>query len=417
MNYQDKTVTLYEPGRSLEIVGTFDVVVCGGGIAGVAAAVAAARAGASVCLLEKESALGGLATLGNVTTWLPICDGMGRQVIGGIGEELLRLSVRDLRREDSDARFTGIPAGWTPGGTPEERQKQRFRVNFNPGAYILVLEEWLTAAGVTLFYDTRVCAVRRETRCITHLVIESKSGRQALGCRTVVDTTGDADVCALAGEETESLDSNVAAGWYYCLRDGRLHLRPLSRRYDRNFDAAALTDRGFRGDEVGEVTAQILASRKMIREDLAALRKKQPEADIQPFAPPTIACFRATRRLVGRLSLRESHKHRWFEDAVALTGDWRRKGPVFAIALRMLQGVANRNLLTAGRCLSADRSIWDCTRAIPTCAVTGEAAGLAAAMASAETGGAVDELSVSALQESLRAKGGLLDEQRVRAVT
>ena len=84
-----------EPERRVPVTGVYDVVVAGGGIAGVAAAVAAARAGASVCLLDKESALGGLATLGNVITWLPICDGRGRQVIGGLGEELLRLSVID----------------------------------------------------------------------------------------------------------------------------------------------------------------------------------------------------------------------------------------------------------------------------------------------------------------------------------
>ena len=68
-----------EGQRELPVLGKYDVVVAGGGIAGVAAAVAAARNGASVCLLEKAFGLGGLATLGNVIVYLPICDGMGRQ--------------------------------------------------------------------------------------------------------------------------------------------------------------------------------------------------------------------------------------------------------------------------------------------------------------------------------------------------
>ncbi len=70
--------TVEEPARILPVAAAYDVVVAGGGIAGVAAAVAAARCGVSVCLLDKACALGGLATLGNVIVWLPLCDGRGR---------------------------------------------------------------------------------------------------------------------------------------------------------------------------------------------------------------------------------------------------------------------------------------------------------------------------------------------------
>ena len=76
--------TVTEPARTLPVTGAYELVVAGGGIAGVAAAVAAARCGASVCLLEKMCAPGGLATLGNVIVWLPLCDGRGRQVAGGL---------------------------------------------------------------------------------------------------------------------------------------------------------------------------------------------------------------------------------------------------------------------------------------------------------------------------------------------
>ena len=72
----------------------YDVVVCGGGIAGIAAALAAARGGARTCLLEKEYALGGLATLGLIVIYLPLCDGDGVKMSGGIAEELLKLSLK-----------------------------------------------------------------------------------------------------------------------------------------------------------------------------------------------------------------------------------------------------------------------------------------------------------------------------------
>ena len=86
-----KQRSLREAARSVPVVGAFDVAVVGGGVAGVAASVAAARNGVTVCLIEKACAVGGLATLGLVTVYLPLCDGKGRQVMGGLAEELLKL--------------------------------------------------------------------------------------------------------------------------------------------------------------------------------------------------------------------------------------------------------------------------------------------------------------------------------------
>ena len=79
--------------NSIPVRKGYDVVVLGGGIAGVAAAVAAKRSGRSVLIIEKSCMLGGLATLGLVAIYLPLCDGSGRQVSAGIAEELLHLSI------------------------------------------------------------------------------------------------------------------------------------------------------------------------------------------------------------------------------------------------------------------------------------------------------------------------------------
>ena len=131
-----------EVPREIPVIGEYDVVVVGGGIAGVAAALAAARVrGARVCLLEKVCALGGLATVGNVIIYLPLCDGKGHQVIGGIGEELLRLSVDEV--EVPNLRIGKIPACWDGDASVEERSKARYRVGFNPITFEYKMERLL----------------------------------------------------------------------------------------------------------------------------------------------------------------------------------------------------------------------------------------------------------------------------------
>jgi hypothetical protein len=333
--------------------------------------------------------------------------------MGGLAEELLHLSVADLGVDNPPARFRGVPACWQPGGDLEARRGTRFRVDFNPSAFQLALEKLLIDTGVDLLYDTRVCAVDAEGDRIRHLIIENKSGRGAVACRTVIDATGDADIAWHAGEATESLDSNVLCGWFYTLRDGELELQVLSRGYSPTASREDATGPFFRGDDAGHVTAQVLGSRELMRQRLAELRARHPADDVQLLLPPSTACLRMTRRLVGRLALGEGDRHRWFDDTVGLTGDWRRRGPVWAVPLRALLAAGTRNLAVAGRCISADTSLWDATRAIPTCVLTGEAAGTAAALATQHTDADLHALSVARLQARLRERGGLLDPDLV----
>ena len=108
---------LSEAPRKTDVCGEYDVIVCGGGIAGVAAALASSRCGAKTLLIEREYTLGGLATLGLVTIYLPLCDGMGNQVSYGITEELLKLSVKH-------GAAGRCPEKWlSEDYTREERQK------------------------------------------------------------------------------------------------------------------------------------------------------------------------------------------------------------------------------------------------------------------------------------------------------
>ena len=153
------SATISEPARSIPIDTVCDVVVAGGGIAGVAAALAAARQGVSVVLLEKQFGLGGLATLGHVVKYLPLCDGYGKQVMGGLAEELLHRSVAELTKPLPAAGFTPVPECWKHDADPAERERKRFYSSFNPYAFQMELETALEESGVTLMYDTRVCQV------------------------------------------------------------------------------------------------------------------------------------------------------------------------------------------------------------------------------------------------------------------
>jgi len=388
-----------EPERRLPVSGSYDVAVVGGGIAGVAAAVAAARHGAKTCLVEKEFGLGGLATLGNVIIYLPLCDGMGNQVIKGLGEELLKLSIVD--------GHAAVPACWAGQGTVEERAKQRYQVPFNPMSYMLALEGFLEANGVELLYDTRFCGVVKEGGNITALIVENKGGRSALACGAVVDASGDADVCWCSGEDTVSLDSNVRCGWFYHFDGEKVKLNCFSKPFSSLCERMPESGASFAGDRAGDVTTFVLESRKLIAAELAKLKAENPK--VEPLFMPSIPTMRMTRRLKGAVELEESDDKRWFEDSLGMTGDWRKAGPVFYLPLRSLAGVKTGNLAAAGRCMSSGNTSWDVMRVIPTCAVTGEAAGAACAALVREHKKSLLELDIPHLQGALRERGALID--------
>jgi hypothetical protein len=98
-------------------------------------------------LLEKEYALGGLGTLGLIVAYLPLCDGNGTQMIGGIGEELLRAAVRFGPGE--------IPACWQNGGDDAAKKQQRYELTYAPAPMMIAMERLLTDAGVEILFDCR----------------------------------------------------------------------------------------------------------------------------------------------------------------------------------------------------------------------------------------------------------------------
>ena len=125
-----------------KVAAQCDVLVCGGGFAGISAALAAARQGKQVILLEKQYILGGLGTAGLVTIYLPLCDGVGRQVSFGIAEELFRLSIS----MGNEGRY---PDNWLDSSDPAKRtdRDKRFEVQYNPQLFAILAEQLLTEHG------------------------------------------------------------------------------------------------------------------------------------------------------------------------------------------------------------------------------------------------------------------------------
>ncbi|MBL9179684.1 MAG: FAD-dependent oxidoreductase [Verrucomicrobiaceae bacterium] len=160
----------HEEARDLPLVEDADVIVCGAGPAGIAAAVTAAHAGVKVRCFEWRGCLGGVWTAGLLGYLLDFNK-------PGFNQELLkRLDERDMRRGTSKSSVTYEPEGMK-----------------------LLLEEMFVEAGVKFQLHTRVSAAYREGKRLTTIVTESKSGRQAWRAPVFIDTTGDGDLGALAG--------------------------------------------------------------------------------------------------------------------------------------------------------------------------------------------------------------------------
>lgn len=392
-----------EKERNLPILRECDVLVCGGGIAGISAAIAAARNGAKVTLVEREYALGGLATLGLITIYLPMCDGLGHQAEFGIVEELLRLSIKHGAEQDNTGLFF-------EEHTEEERKKgPRMTAQFNPQMFALEAEKLLLELGVDIQYGTLVCGVSmKEANKVDAVIVENKSERCAIRCKSVVDATGDSYVIKYANANNALYGGgNGLASWYYYLADGQVNLRMYglsdvvpdsnesSNSSDVNeMDAVIQGSRRYHGLDGLELSQMVTDGHQRMLADM--LEHKKKAADFAPTTMSTIPLLRMTRRLAGEYEMDDNEIRVDMPDSVGTFCDWRKRGPMYELPFRCLYSASVPNLLAAGRNISVTDAMWDITRVIPACAVSGEAAGTAAAM-----GDDFTKLDVAQLQQRL----------------
>lgn len=384
------TQFIQEDSRKTQILAAYDVAVVGGGIAGIAAALSASRAGAKTILLEQQYALGGLATLGLVAIYLPLCDGNGRQVSFGIAEELIRLSVA---LEGKDV-ISDWQAKWQAG------RKPRLECTYNPNILALEAERLLLESGVEILYGVQVCDAVVENGSVKALILEARSGRSAITVKSVVDASGDGIVCRLAGENTAIFQQqNILAAWYCASQKGKVALHPLGACDDpdkyKTQEQLDKKQKRYVGLDCRELSQFTLDAHKTLMQDFLA--KGDLSDDHQLTMIPAIPQIRMTRRLAGITELDEPETEVTFEDSIGLISNWKHRGPVYEIPFSCLHGLKIKNLIAAGRCISTTDTMWDNTRVIPACAVTGEAAGLAAAMSDDFTA-----LPVDLLQQKLR---------------
>lgn len=346
---------------------TYDVIVCGGGVAGVSAALAAARSNAKVLLVEREYALGGLATLGLICIYLPLCDGSGTKMTSGIAEELLKLSLKYGPGE--------IPKAWLdPNSKLGDKVNERYKVKFNPASFIISMEEELLKNNVHILYGSHISGVNVENNVISSINIETKLGRKEIEGKTFIDATGDADICYFAGEEVVVDENNRKTGWYFSYDNKDLILNSLT---DPLYTDIPEDSRLYSGIDMYDISQSCIDGRKMILNDIN--NKKSKNREIYPLIIPSFHGLRMTRRFKGSYLFSTDHQGLFFKDTIGMIGNWRKSNERYALSLKIIEAIKNKNLYIAGRCVSADNDGQDLTRVIPSCAVTGEAAGTIAA--------------------------------------
>jgi hypothetical protein len=446
-----------EPAKQLSVYGSFDVVVVGGGPAGIAASWSAAQRGAKVLLIERYGFLGGMGTAGGVTNFAGLYgvrQGQMQQVVHGVVDEIFsRLTSLD-----------GLNA-------PQDGMQGRIRVrSYDMSAYKCVADQMLRDAGVEILFHAWAAQVHAEAGQIKALFVETKSGRQAVLAASFIDCSGDADVAAFAGVPFElgdgqgsglypttmfriaHVDATAALaavgefqainvlmkkvqaekpGLYRFPREGAI-LRPQKNPTEWRANVTQIAQSsGMAMDATNarQLSQGELDGRQQVGEFFRFLKNEVPgfaHAQITEIAPQV--GIRESRRIQGLYALtgQDIVSCASFADGIGVNAwpmemhaqgkiEWRfPEAPVGPhqrlynqLPWRMLVPQGIRNLLVAGRCASMTHEGQSAARVSGACFVMGQAAGTAAAHIS--EGVSFADIQVQALQQRLLNDGCYLE--------
>ncbi len=389
-----------QPQRELPILHRTDVLVVGGGPAGVCAAIAAKRAGADVTLVERYGHFGGLWSGGLVLLVVGHIVQGGKQVCQGIGEEI-------MRRLD---KLDGAIINRRPGSNPT--------VDAEAVKYVMV--EMIDEAGLKVFLHSWCADVIMTDNKVQGVVIESKSGRQAILAKVVVDATGDGDVFAAAGAEFEHRSHNIGLvsriGNLDRVDPEKARPSPKPRLLGSPTPVPGVNWVNMLGPEedgldVNVLTRLEMQHRKFIWRHMQKVRATPGYEKVYLMETAPQLGVRITRVLQGLATVRlEDLKNgSKFSDVIGVGGSSNGKHGPWQIPYGALVPVKVDNILAAGRCISAEIRMADLVRLIPNCFVTGHAAGVAAAVA-VQDGCLPRQVDVAKVQKILRQQEAYLGD-------
>ena len=395
-----------EPKKDIEVVDSADIIVLGGGPAGCSAAIAAGRLGLDVLLVERYGCLGGMATGGLVIMYAEYDRGM-RGLVSEFAERIM----------DDGGRMV------------ETNRVIRHEAFFNPEMYKFMCLDMAEKANVRLLFHAWAVGAHVNRDRIDTVIIESKSGRQALTAKMIVDCTGDADSAAWAGvpHENRTEPYGLALDFIYGNVDFDKYRHFMTyqavewkkvmestknenigwRPWYIGWNDQAWFNTSYKGNPTSlkDLTGCEIDLRYRIMKHFEFFKKNVPgfENAVISKTASQIGC-RISRRITGEHIITiEDLEFGKFDDTIGKICPLK-EGSLIDVPYRALVPKKIDNLLYAGRCISGTVNVINKIRGIPGCAVFGQGAGVAAAL-SVRNGISPRELDIGQLQDTLRKQG------------